>query len=166
VQEVTTAILSMYRKTENARGTQMQRTQFIQFCSPLLTAWRDVDERLKASTAEGEALGSNATTVADAPAAPRFVINPSSRWHRRWRYISNAVAIFFFLEVPFRIAFHSLYCFGRWYVLLPVNNDCRIKSRVEIFIVCSFKNTKMCTHVVYIRCVSAFKNQRVTLKLY
>jgi hypothetical protein len=147
VQEVTTAILSMYRKTENARGTQMQRTQFIQFCSPLLTAWRDVDERLKASTAEGEALGSNATTVTDAPAAPRFVINPSSRWHRRWRYISNAVAIFFFLEVPFRIAFHSLYCFGRWYVLLPVH-DCRIKHRFETFIVCSVKDT-ICVLMLY-----------------
>lgn len=73
-----------------------------------MTVWRDVDNKHKAEIAMG-----NLAHVSSAESS-KFVISHQSKWLARWKWLNMGVDVFFFLDVPFRIAFHSLYCFGGW----------------------------------------------------
>mmetsp|Transcript_5758 Transcript_5758/g.16161 ORF Transcript_5758/g.16161 Transcript_5758/m.16161 type:complete len:1854 (-) Transcript_5758:3600-9161(-) len=62
----------------------------------------------------------------------RFVIHPNAKWLSIWAAMNRSIAIFFSLDVPFRIAFHSFKCFGRWYVPTLTKlraNPCLVWSR-------------------------------------
>lgn len=87
------------------RDMKMTMLEFIKFCQPILHIDKIVSEKLKKAA--------QASTVLPVGTS-RLVLHPHATGVMRWRQIMWAVAVYFFIDVPFRIAFHSVYCFGDW----------------------------------------------------
>lgn len=44
----------------------------------------------------------------------QLVFHPQSSFLNTWSAMNRILAVYFFLDVPFRMAFHSFRCFGSW----------------------------------------------------
>ena len=89
----------------------MERAQFIKFCTPMLRRNQDIQLELdRDSSYERPVLP---------PGTSWLVIHPHWRCTMWWQGLMRLVALYYFLDVPFRIAFQGLHCHQKQWCAPP-----------------------------------------------
>lgn len=85
----------------------LQRDAFIAIYAPLLQS--DKAEEAKKSKSD---------EIRDALAASshrhrgwRLVVHPNAQWLGWWQVVNRLIGLYLFIDVPFRLAFHTFHCF-------------------------------------------------------
>lgn len=82
----------------------IQKTEFERFFAPVILDISGLETSNKDTSANFLVYDENGSAV----------IHPDSKFVSVWKAVERIMAVYIFLDVPFRVAFHGFACFSVW----------------------------------------------------